>query len=190
MKVGTARFRAIFAVSANGGDENSAERDDPKARVVPKVTFLAAPGEWVAFRPKTGGFKAMFPGPVKEKSSTDKNGIKTTVYYADLGSGLEYFAISVAEFPPEKSKLDPATVYLNMRNGKDVKSATDIKINGLPALEMTKEVKKALSYQATHRVVVVGSTIYQVVVTAEESAKPDVKKFFSEFKLDKQKKDD
>jgi hypothetical protein len=187
---GAVKFRAVFNTKSEGADQLSAERDDPKARVVPKVTFLAAPGEWRAFRPKDGGFKAMFPGAVKEKSSTDKNGIKTTEYSVEFGGGREFYSITVAEFPPDKIKLNPATVYGNLRKGKDIKSATDIKMSGLPALEMTQVVKKTVVYNVTHRVVVVGSTMYQVIVTAEESAKPDVKKFFDEFKLDKQLKDD
>jgi hypothetical protein len=190
MKVGATKFRVVFDVTGNGGDENSGERDDPKARVVPKVSFLAAPGEWTAFRPKEGGFKAMFPGAVKEKSSTDKNGIKTTEYSVELGGGREFYSITVAEFPADKIKLNPATVYGNLRKGKDIKSATDIKMSGLPALEMTQEVKKVVAYRVTHRVVVVGSTMYQIMVTAEETAKPDMKKFFDGFQLDKQLKDD
>jgi hypothetical protein len=190
---GGMNFKIVFDMSRTGGDEVSAERDDPKARMVPKVTFAAAPGEWTEFRQKDHGFAVKFPGTPQKKASTNNN-ITTTEYGVQLDNGRVYYAVTVSEYPPDKFKLDPKTAYGNLKKGPNIKESANIKIAGHDGVELKQDVKKGSTIQITQRVAIVGQRMYQLLVVVEEGRKADAKQFFDSFKLDDmtpaKKKDD
>jgi hypothetical protein len=186
-------LRIEFDMSGTGGDEVSAEIDDPKARVAPKVTFAATPGEWAEFKQTDHAFKAKFPGAVEKKSNTSKDGVVTTEYGVQLDSGRVYYAVTVSEYPAYKFKIDPAAAYGNLKKQPGVKESSDIKIGGVAAVELKQDIKKGATIQLTQRVVIVGQRMYQLLVVNEEGRKADGKQFFDSFELDVKalpKKDD
>lgn len=193
MSTGGMNLRIEFNMSGDGGDEISAETDDPKARVVPKVVFAPTPGDWTEFKQKDHAFEAKFPGVPEKKSETNKEGVTTTEYGVQLESGRVYYAVTVSDYPADKFKLDAAAAYANLKKQPNVKESSDIKIGGIAAVELKQDIKKKSTIHLTQRVVIVGQRMYQLLVVTEEGRKADAKQFFDSFQLDAKalpKKDD
>jgi hypothetical protein len=192
MTAGGMNLRMVFDMKGKGGEEVSAETDDPKARILPKVVFAAGPGEWTVFKHKEFAFEAKFPGTPETKSST-KNGNTTTEFGVQADEKRIWYAVTITEYPADKVKLDAAAVYANLKKVPNIKESADIKIAGLPAVELKQDVKQAKTVHVTQRVLVVGQRMYQLLVVVEEGRKADAKEFFDSFKLDVKaatKKDD
>jgi hypothetical protein len=179
-----AKYRIEFDMKGKGGDEYSAEIDDPKARIVPKVTFAARPGEWIEFKQKDHAFQIRFPGsPVKDSNTSDR-GITTTEYMVETDGRRIAYAVLVNDYPADKFKIDPATAYANLKKTKGLTETNDIKIAGLPGIELKQDVKKAATMHVTQRVVVVGQRMYQLMVVVQEGRTADAKQFFDSFRLE------
>jgi hypothetical protein len=183
MTAGAMKLKIVFDMSGTGGEEVSAEVNDPKARVVPKVTFAAASGEWTEFKQKEHGFTAKFPGKPQTKADT-KNNITTTEYGVQIDNGRVFYGVTVSEYPPDKFKLDPKSAYGNLKKGPNIKESSDIKVAGHDGVELKQDVKKGATIQITQRVVIVGQRMYQLLVVVEEGRKADAKQFFESFQLD------
>jgi hypothetical protein len=176
------KVRIEIDMKGKGGDEHSAEIDDPRARIAPRVIYAAAPGEWIEFKQKDHAFQAKFPGNPVKKSSTSATGVTTTEYMVETDRFA--YAVLVNDYPADKFKLDPATAYANLKKLKDIMESNDIKIAGLPGVELKQQVKKDVTTKVTQRCLVVGQRMYQLMVAVREGHTVDAKQFFDSFRLD------
>jgi hypothetical protein len=177
------KLHVVFDISGTGSDEASAEADDPRERIVPNVTFAAAPGEWAEFKEKDHAFQVNFPGTPQKKVNSE-DGINTTEYGLEVDNRRVYYSVIVSDFPADKFKLNPTNAYRNLKKEPNIKESADIKICGLPGVELKMEIKKSTTHQITRRALVVGQRLYQLLVVVEEGRKADAMQFFDSFKLD------
>jgi hypothetical protein len=184
VKVGDDTRRVVVDLRQTGRTEYSAEVDDPKARVVPKVTPLPAPGEWAAFKAEGGLFTAEFPGqpiPVTEKDP----GYRLHTWEVETEDHAANYVVRVAEFANPEA-VDPAAVLKEVvSRTKNVRGQTDVEIAGVKGLELrfTAEVA-GRTFEYRQRVAVTKQRSVQVIA-AHVSGKPgEADRFFKSFRMD------
>lgn len=120
-----------------------------------------------------GKFRAkLFPDPKVESSkiATPAGVVPLTTVRSEAGRGLA-FGVTVADYPDAVQDLDPKAILDGVRDGlkgPDGKVVSDdaVKVGGLPGREITIAAGKN---RVRVRLLLVGSRLYQVLVTGSET---------------------
>jgi hypothetical protein len=181
--VGTEKRRVVFDMRLAGVSELSAQVYDPKARVVPKVTIIPAPGEWIEFKPKDGMWAAKFPGrPVEISNKADT--YTETQWEVEAERGTVAYSVSVTEYA-DPTTVDPPTTqksFMDSLNG--VRGVKEIQIDGVKGVEFVHEMESnGITFEITQRMVITKQRCISLSVVALKGKKVEAEKFFSSFQI-------
>jgi hypothetical protein len=182
------KFRMVFDIRGTGGDEKSAEMDDPKAWVVPKATFVPAQGEWIEFKSKDGFFRAMFPGSPKQETKEHKDGDRTTQWTAVGNSKTVGYFVSITDFAKnDAARITPKSLLdVIVKNTNKAKNLREIDQNGYPGVEYTWEMTTGKTdFEYRQRSVVANGRLVHLFVMTEKGKQEtgDSAKFFRSFEI-------
>jgi hypothetical protein len=150
------------------------------------LMFVAAPAwadDWVAYKSKTGGVAASFPGgPTESTKDVDGNTLHLASY-SELGGGAQFvllWADRSKDAAKETTKQMFDDAQAPMANKAKVVSAKDFTYRGLPARDVDLLSPDSQS-GAKLRMVIKKKRIYMLLATVVNP--PDVKKFIDSLRI-------
>lgn len=181
----------------SGSLDRSEEKDDAKARVVPKVEFVGPGGQWEEFASKEGRFTALFPGKPKIDTKKDATDNVTTTCQVPREQGNIIYQVVYTDFAQVDPKVNPKVVVKSAAdnlakaiNAKLTKENKEITRNGHAGLEMLGETEQSgFKMAITLQVYYIKGRLYQVMVinVLGVKEKVEVKKFLDSFQLHEKK---
>jgi hypothetical protein len=191
-KVGDVERRVVFDVSGTDSELTSAEVFDAKARAVPKVIFVASPGEWAVFKPKSGTFLVSMPGRPTE-SVTKEDAYTLTSWLLETESRSIVYAVSITDMhDPTQISDVKATLKTLVEAAKPTKQK-DIEVNGFPGVEFEFNLDNdGITFEVRKQYIIANGRIFEVAAAAVKGKKAEAEKFLKSFQiLEKRKaKDD
>jgi hypothetical protein len=192
MKRGDMTYTVVFDMQSVHRVERSEEKDDSKAREVPKVVFAEPAGDWKEFTSKEGKFTVTFPGTPKAETKKDGNGTVTTTYSVVLEKGSIYYMAAFTDYVGDAAKAEPKVMLKNLADSlaKNAKQKKDIQLGDYPGIEMVSELEEmGVKVAMKHRIYFLNGRLYQVVVVSEArlAEKAQFDRFLDSLKLAGQK---
>jgi hypothetical protein len=181
--LGAEKRRIVFDARLTEGSEVSAQVYDAKARTVPKVTIIPAPGEWIEFKPKDGMWAAKFPG--KPQATTNKAETYTEHRWeVETERGTVAYSVAITEYA-DPTTVDPASVQKAFLDSlKGIRGVKEVQLDGLKAVEFVHEMESnGITYEFKERMLITKERAIELTAVALKGKTTEAEKFFSSFQF-------
>jgi hypothetical protein len=185
---------ATFALGyyAYGNETSSTPTQTSIQNIIAKTPINEKPAEtWSPFYSTEGKFQMLFPVSPKISSSQEAVGemnVNLTLYDSTSNSGDEYMA-QFANYPVKTSDLNPKGVLEGAVNGSvnsdsnnKLMQSNFSKFGNFPAIDFSIfNSREKLYFKG--RNILVGTTLYTIIVVSKDVDPADYSKFLNSFKL-------